>query len=159
MTRPTGCSTWDLRKRLTLFAVICRNPRQTLLFSATFPEGVQNLAHGLNDDAVHVDVTTHEDAPPIRQQWCGIDAKDRDQALVSVLTHFGGERNMVFCNTKIECAEVSARLCREGMKAVTLHGDLEQQQRTQTLVRFANGSANVLVASDVAGAGLGHRFR
>ena len=61
-------------------------PRQTLLFSATFPEGVQNLAHGLNDDAVHVDVTTHEDAPPIRQQWCGIDAKDRDQALVSVLT-------------------------------------------------------------------------
>ncbi|MAD07427.1 MAG: ATP-dependent RNA helicase DbpA [Gammaproteobacteria bacterium] len=129
-------------------------PRQTLLFSATFPEGVQNLAQGLNDDAVHIDVTTHEAAPPIRQQWCGIDARDRDQALVSVLAHFGGERNMVFCNTKIECAEVSARLCREGMKAVTLHGDLEQQQRTQTLVRFANGSANVLVASDVAARGL-----
>ncbi len=129
-------------------------PRQTLLFSATFPDGVQNLAKDLHADAVHVDVTAHEAAPKISQQWCGIDAKERDHVLVSLLAHFGGERNMVFCNTKIECAEVSARLCREGLMAVTLHGDLEQQQRTQTLVRFANGSANVLVASDVAARGL-----
>ena len=129
-------------------------PRQTLLFSATFPDGVQDLAQNLRADAVHLDVTAHEAAPRISQQWCGIDAKERDHALVSLLVHFGGERNMVFCNTKIECAEVTARLCGEGMMAVTLHGDLEQQQRTETLVRFANGSANVLVASDVAARGL-----
>jgi ATP-independent RNA helicase DbpA len=129
-------------------------PRQTLLFSATFPEGVQGLAQGLNQDALHVDVTGNEDAPRITQQWCGIDGKEREQALVTVLAHFGSERNLVFCNTKVECAEISARLCREGMVAVALHGDLEQQQRTQTLVRFANGSANVLVASDVAARGL-----
>ena len=129
-------------------------PRQTLLFSATFPDGVQDLAQDLRADAVYVDVTADEMAPRITQQWCGIDARERDDVLVSLLAHFGGQRNLVFCNTKIECAEVSARLCREGLMAVTLHGDLEQQLRTRTLVRFANGSANVLVASDVAARGL-----
>ena len=90
----------------------------------------------------------------ISQRWLGIDAKERLAMLVRVMAHFGGERNLVFCNTKIECAEVAAQLCREGMVAVALHGDLEQLQRNQTLIRFANGSANVLVASDVAARGL-----
>lgn len=129
-------------------------PRQTLLFSATFPDGVKGLVDGLNADALHVDVSRDEQAPRIIQQWCAVAAQQRDQSLMSLLVHYGGARNLVFCNTKIECAEVSAQLCREGMVAVALHGDLEQHQRTQTLIRFANGSANVLVASDVAARGL-----
>ncbi|MEC7994234.1 MAG: ATP-dependent RNA helicase DbpA [Pseudomonadota bacterium] len=129
-------------------------PRQTLLFSATFPEGVRDLAQDLREGAVQVDVTRTEEAPRISQRWLGIDAEERLAMLVDVMAHFGGERNLVFCNTKIECAEVAAQLCREGMVAVALHGDLEQLHRNQTLIRFANGSANVLVASDVAARGL-----
>ena len=61
---------------------------------------------------------------------------------------------MVFCNTKKDCQAVCDALNDAGQSALSLHGDLEQRERDQTLVRFANGSARVLVATDVAARGL-----
>ena len=60
-------------------------PRQTLLFSATFPDGVKGLVDGLNADALHVDVSRDEQAPRIIQQWCAVAAQQRDQSLMSLL--------------------------------------------------------------------------
>ena len=99
---------------------------------------------------MQVDVTRTEEAPRISQRWLGIDAKERLAMLVDVMAHFGGERNLVFCNTKIECAEGGSTVSRRHGGG-GLHGDLEQLHRNQTLIRFANGSANVLVASGGAG--------
>lgn len=132
-------------------------PRQNLLFSATFPEEVAKVVAALCPDAVHVDVTQTEVAPAIDEYWCHAPHRDllgRTQVLGETLHHFGGKLNLVFCNTKHECAEVSRILHQLGIGAVALHGDMEQQARSQTLVRFANGSANVLVATDVAARGL-----
>jgi len=61
---------------------------------------------------------------------------------------------VVFCNTKKETAEIAGQLCDAGIEALALHGDLEQREREQTLVRFANKSASVLVATDVAARGI-----
>ena len=61
---------------------------------------------------------------------------------------------VVFCNTKKDCQAVCDALNEAGQSALSLHGDLEQRDRDQTLVRFANGSARVLVATDVAARGL-----
>jgi ATP-independent RNA helicase DbpA len=131
--------------------------RQNLLFSATFPEEVAKVVAALCPDAVRVDVTQTEAAPAIDEYWCHAPHRDllgRTQLLGETLHHFGRKLNLVFCNTKHECAEVSRTLHQLGLGAVALHGDMEQQARNQTLVRFANGSANVLVATDVAARGL-----
>lgn len=71
-----------------------------------------------------------------------------------VLRAWGGELNLVFCNTKVDCAEVASYLQREKIVAIALHGDLDQAQRNQVLVRFSNRSASVLIATDVAARGL-----
>ena len=132
-------------------------PRQNLLFSATFPDEVAKVVAALCPDAVRVDVTQTEAAPAIDEYWCHAPHRDlagRTQVLSETLHHFGGKLNLVFCNTKNDCAEVSRTLQQVGIGAVALHGDMEQQARSQTLVRFANGSANVLIATDVAARGL-----
>lgn len=134
------------------------SPRQNLLFSATFPDEVAHVVKALSPYAVRIDVTESEVAPSITERWChapaGRDSGTRAEVLGEALKHWGGTLNLVFCNTKLDCAEVSRQLGLLGFSAVALHGDMEQFERSQTLIRFANGSANVLVATDVAARGL-----
>ncbi|WP_457292141.1 helicase-related protein, partial [Pseudomonas azotoformans] len=61
---------------------------------------------------------------------------------------------VVFCNTKRDCQEIYEALAGKGISALALNGDLEQRDRDRVLVRFANGSCRVLVATDVAARGL-----
>ncbi|MEL0047793.1 MAG: ATP-dependent RNA helicase DbpA [Gammaproteobacteria bacterium] len=133
-------------------------PRQNLLFSATYPDEVAAVVSALCPDAVRVDVTESEAAPSISEYWCHAPSarqqRERVDALVRGLHRWGGKLNLVFCSTKIQCAEVSRQLGSLGYSAVALHGDMEQAERSRTLIRFANGSANVLVATDVAARGL-----
>jgi len=75
-------------------------------------------------------------------------------ALRLLLLEYRPESALVFCNTKRETQEVADELCSHGFDALALHGDLEQKARDQILVRFANKSASVLVATDVAARGL-----
>ena len=130
------------------------SPRQTLLFSATFPEGLQAISEKLRTEIVHFDVTDSSAPREIQQLWCSLDNSDRNTVLMSVIAHYGGPLNLVFCNTKVDCAEVAQVLSRNGIAAAPLHGDMEQKERNTTLVRFSNGSINVLVATDVAARGL-----
>lgn len=133
-------------------------PRQNLLFSATYPDEVAEVVSALCPHAVRVDVTESEAAPSISEYWCHAPSarqqRERVDALVRGLHRWGGKLNLVFCSTKIQCAEVSRQLGSLGYSAVALHGDMEQAERSRTLIRFANGSANVLVATDVAARGL-----
>ena len=133
-------------------------PRQNLLFSATFPDEVDHIVRALSPYAVRIDVTESEVAPSIAERWCHAPRERhtgaRAEVLGEALTHWGGTLNLVFCNTKLDCAEVSRQLGLLGFSAVALHGDMEQHERSQSLIRFANGSANVLVATDVAARGL-----
>jgi ATP-independent RNA helicase DbpA len=73
---------------------------------------------------------------------------------VRVLRAWGGGLNLVFCNTKVDCAEVAQYLRAQEITALALHGDLDQGQRNEVLVRFSNRSASVLVATDVAARGI-----
>jgi len=128
--------------------------RQTLLFSATYPEAILDISARIQSDPKTVDVTGDEQAVQITQSWCSVTRENRNAELVRVLRAWGGELNLVFCNTKVDCAEVASYLQREKIVAIALHGDLDQAQRTQVLVRFSNRSASVLVATDVAARGL-----
>ena len=128
--------------------------RQNLLFSATYPDGVKSIRRVMGKDTIHINVTQEDNKPEIGEYWLPVDRHDRVQPLLAAMRVWGGALNLVFCNTKIDCAHVCETLVAAGLDAVALHGDLEQFERNQTLVRFANGSANVLVATDVAARGL-----
>jgi ATP-independent RNA helicase DbpA len=128
--------------------------RQTLLFSATYPQAIARISARVQRNPTKVDVTDDEEPALITQYWCSVTPENRCGELVRALRAWGGALNLVFCNTKIDCAEVAAHLQAENIVAVALHGDLDQAQRTQVLVRFANRSASVLIATDVAARGL-----
>ncbi len=130
------------------------SPRQTLLFSATFPEGLRTIKEKLGTEVVHFDVTDSSVPKDIEQLWCHVDHSERHQDLINMIAQYGGALNLVFCNTKIDCAEVAKELSRNNIAAAALHGDMEQKERNNTVVRFSNGSIKVLVATDVAARGL-----
>jgi ATP-independent RNA helicase DbpA len=128
--------------------------RQTLLFSATFPESIAAVSRRVQRNPVKVDVTGDEQPAHIMQLWCSVTRENRNRQLVSALWAWGGELNLVFCNTRADCVEVANYLVAQNIAAVALHGDLDQSKRTEVLVRFANRSAAVLIATDVAARGL-----
>lgn len=128
--------------------------RQTLLFSATYPDEVADMSAKVQRDPHTVDVTDDELPPQIAQTWCAVSRENRNSELLRALRAWGGELNLVFCNTKIDCAEVTTYLKKNDVGAIALHGDLDQIKRTQALARFSNRSASVLVATDVAARGL-----
>ena len=128
--------------------------RQTLLFSATYPKAIAAISAIVQRDPQLVDVTDDEQPALIAQHWCSVTRENRCDELLRALRAWGGSINLVFCNTKIDCTEVATFLQARNIVAVALHGDLDQAQRNQVLVRFANRSASVLVATDVAARGL-----
>ena len=129
--------------------------RQTLLFSATFPDSVQVIAERIMTQPVKVQLEEAHDNASIQQQFYQVsDDEQRLTAARLLLLQQRPDSAVIFCNTKKETQEVADALCRNGFVALALHGDLEQKARDQVLVRFANKSASVLVATDVAARGL-----
>jgi len=129
--------------------------RQTLLFSATYPAEIQSVAKRIMREPIMVQVESTHDKSTIQQHFFKVtDDKQRMTALRLLLMKYQPESTLVFCNTKREAQEVAGELVNYGFSAVALHGDLEQRDRDQTLIRFANRSASVLVATDVAARGL-----
>ena len=147
----------DMGFQDTLDVIIAQLPkaRQTLLFSATYPDQIQLIARRVMIEPVMAQVESTHDSETIRQHFFRVDNdEDRAKALRLLLLKFRPDSAVVFCNTKAEVKDVASELRAHGFAALALHGDLEQRDRDQTLVRFANQSATVLVATDVAARGL-----
>jgi ATP-independent RNA helicase DbpA len=147
----------DMGFQETLDAIIKKTPgkRQTLLFSATFPASIQSIAGRVMNDPQHVQVASTHDNATIEQHFFVVEGTShRKKALRLLLMAYRPQSTLVFCNTKVETQAVTDMLRSHGFSAIALHGDLEQKDRDQTLVRFANKSAAVLVATDVAARGL-----
>jgi len=146
----------DMGFQDSLDAIIDQAPkqRQTLLFSATFPDKIESIAKRIMIDPVMVQVAATHDNVSIQQYLYKVEEGERLTALRLLLQHYRPESAVVFCNTKQETQEVADELSAQGFCAVALHGDLEQKDRDQTLIRFANKSASILVATDVAARGL-----
>ena len=128
--------------------------RQTLLFSATYPDGVARLAARYLNQPVEVKLAERHAASLIRERRYEVAESERLHAVGLLLNHFRPESALAFCNTKQQCRDLVAVLQAQGLVAMELHGDLEQRDRDQVLVQFANRSISVLVATDVAARGL-----
>jgi ATP-independent RNA helicase DbpA len=132
----------------------CPQQRQTLLFSATYPEGIAKLAERFMREPQTIRVEPTASAGRIRQCFYEVQDNERLHAVGQLLRHFRPASALAFCNTKQQCRDLAAVLQGEGFSALTLFGELEQRERDQVLLQFANRSATVLVATDVAARGL-----
>ncbi len=147
----------DMGFQKTIDAIIEQIPRkrQTLLFSATYPEQIEAIAQHIMSHPVMTQGDSTHDNTIIKQHFYRVDEnKHRITALRLLLLKYRPESSLVFCATKRETDEITDELRSHGFFALALHGDMEQKERTQTLVRFANKSTSVLVATDLAARGL-----
>lgn len=128
--------------------------RQTLLFSATYPEQIKKISNAIQKNPIDVRVETTHDNKKIKQIFYEIPKGERTKTLITLLQHYKPESSVVFCNRKQQCKELQEELWQQGFHALALHGDLEQKDRDQVLVQFSNKSSSVLIATDVAARGL-----
>lgn len=132
----------------------CPKRRQTLMFSATYPDTIRKESARFLKSPVEIRVESLHDSGQIEQRFYEVVHEERNAAVALVLDHFRPKSALVFCNTKIHCRELAAMLQEQGFAALALYGDLEQRDRDEILIRFANRSCSVLVATDVAARGL-----
>ncbi|MGG5571688.1 ATP-dependent RNA helicase DbpA [Vibrio diazotrophicus] len=147
----------DMGFQDALEAIIDEAPtqRQTLLFSATYPASIQQIAQRVTKDALMIKVAAALDTSSIKQYFYKVEGSEaRDEALETLLLKHQPESAVVFCNTKREVQHVADELHHHGFSVIELHGDMEQRERDQALVQFSNKSISILVATDVAARGL-----
>jgi ATP-independent RNA helicase DbpA len=128
--------------------------RITWLFSATYPPEIRGLTERFQKDALNVTVAGTHDASVIEQRFYQVESAAKPGAVLALLNQQQADSCLVFCNTKLDVGALTDFLWKRGVPALALHGDLDQRDRDETLVQFANGSCRVLVATDVAARGL-----
>jgi ATP-independent RNA helicase DbpA len=132
----------------------CPARRQTLLFSATYPDDIRKATASFLHDPAEVKVESQHSAGQIEQRFYEVGFDQSNAAVAQLLKHYKPVSTLAFCNTKIHCRELADELRQQGFSALALYGELEQRERDEILVLFANQSCSVLVATDVAARGL-----
>jgi superfamily II DNA/RNA helicase len=141
----------ELAKVLTLLPP----RRQSLFFSATFPEGVRELATRMLRDPVHVTVEATElHEPEIAQRAIAVDANQRTQLLRHLIKDQGWKRVLVFVDTKYTAELVAEKLYKAKVFATAFHGDLSQGARKQVLAEFKDEQWEVVITTDLASRGI-----
>lgn len=132
----------------------CPTRRQTLLFSATYPDDIRKASARYLNRPAEVKVEAQHDSGKIEQRFYEVTPETRNAAVALLLNHYKPVSTLAFCNTKIHCRELAEELRQQGFSAMALYGELEQRERDEILLQFANQSCSVLVATDVAARGL-----
>jgi superfamily II DNA/RNA helicase len=129
--------------------------RQTLLFSATFPQAVQTLAENILRDPLRIEIEAAPSSEPaIKQHAIVVDTAQRTQLLRHLIQKHQWTRVLVFVATKYSTEHVAEKLRRAGIHATSFHGELSQGARTQALADFKATKIKVLIATDVAARGI-----
>jgi ATP-dependent RNA helicase DbpA len=128
--------------------------RQTLLFSATYPDNINKLSARIQREPVSVKVESVHSGSSIRQCFVMTEKDRRLETLERLLANHNIQQAVIFCSTRQSTEDTARHLKDLGFIALPLHGDLEQRDRDQVLTQFKQGSANFLVATDVAARGL-----
>lgn len=130
------------------------NNRQTMLFSATFPDAIIDLSTSIQRNAKRISVDTMHEIGVIKQRAYLVEKDAKIHALIQILLHHNPPSSVVFCNTKQTCKDVAKALKSRGFSVTAIHGDLDQRDRNVALTLFTGKSISVLVATDVASRGI-----
>jgi ATP-dependent RNA helicase DbpA len=132
----------------------CPLTRQTLLFSATYPEEIENLANKVMQNPQKI-MIEEDNELNIEQRFYEVsNSSHKFPLLKALLLHYKPTSTLIFCNTKEQTVQVAQQLNQVGFSAITLNGDMEQIDRDLAMIRFGNKSCSILVATDVAARGL-----
>ena len=126
--------------------------RQTMLFSATFPNGIKTLSASLQEDAAQVTIDSQHQMSTIQQLFFKVE-EEKNDALLRVLGHYCPESAIIFCNSRESCNKVAGFLRTKKIDSLQIHSDLEQPERTLILIKFDNKSCRIMVATDLASRG------
>lgn len=141
----------DIRRIVEFFP----QRQQTLLFSATMPDEIKDLARTLQNKPEFI--RTEQEAVTknsIEQYYYVVDEHERDDAIVRLIDYSNPKKAIVFCRTKRETARLSEFLSGQGYSTKALHGDVEQWDRQKVMKSFRMNEFEILVATDVAARGL-----
>ncbi|XP_043315839.1 probable ATP-dependent RNA helicase DDX4 isoform X3 [Cervus canadensis] len=146
----------EMKKLISCPGMSSKEQRQTLMFSATFPEEIQRLAGKfLKSNYLFVAVGQVGGAcTDVQQTILQVGQYSKREKLVGILQNIGDERTMVFVETKKKADFIATFLCQEKISTTSIHGDREQREREQALGDFRCGKCPVLVATSVAARGL-----
>ena len=126
--------------------------KQTLLFSATFPDKIEKLAKALLKNPITIKVDTQQEVNKIDEIM--YETSDKFKTLCAIIQSYKPKSLLVFCNTKIEVMALTDKLSRLGHSTIDIHGDLDQKERNESVIAFSNDSKRIMVATDVASRGL-----
>ncbi|MGZ3796774.1 MAG: ATP-dependent RNA helicase DbpA [Pseudobdellovibrionaceae bacterium] len=129
--------------------------RQTVFFSATFPETIQMLSHKHQKNPIQVAIESSQETAPLIEQFVyPAEPEEKISTLLRVLQQHPSNSTIVFCNMKAEVNELAKTLAARDISSACLHGDLDQRERDRVMAMFRNGSHRILIATDVAARGL-----
>lgn len=128
--------------------------RQTLLFSATYPDDIKALSAQFQRNPVQVKAESVHQTHVIAQHSFLCEKSQRLAALETLLAHFKPRAAVIFCNMKVGVRDITEHLLQLGFSVKALHGEMEQRDRDEVFVQFKHHSFNFLVATDVAARGL-----
>ncbi|KAH0485818.1 MAG: hypothetical protein KVP17_002856 [Porospora cf. gigantea B] len=137
-----------------------RPDRQTLMFSATWPRSVDELAKTIfqQEDPIKMKVGYKDSSmhlvPSLRWQFINAQGAAKRNQLESILTKNYNRRIIVFCNRKADCDYLSRMLANAGIHAAAIHGDKTQYERDTTLLNFRKGDLSTIIATDVISRGI-----
>lgn len=140
---------------MKIIASHCPKQRQTLLFSATYPNEIKQLATAFMNKPLKIEIEATQAKIDIEQKFFEASNQTAKLAILkSLLLHYQPSSAIIFCNTKEQTTQLVNFLNKENFSAVALNGDMEQRDRDVAMIRFANQSCSILVATDVAARGL-----
>ena len=129
--------------------------RQTMLFSATMPNEIKELASKILYNPEFISITKKEVTNVnIKQFYYVVDEKERDEALIRLLDFKNPTKAIIFCRMKVEVDRLNEFLNAQGFNTAALHGDIPQRQREEVIKNFKRGNSEILIATDVAARGL-----
>lgn len=128
--------------------------RQTLLFSATMPDQIKKLANDFMNDPEKIEIAIEKPSGSINQKAYFVDQKDKLSLVQDVLDETEWESCIIFCATKRGTDELERLLIKKGIKAGSIHGDRDQDERNKSLHEFKSGKVPVIVATDVLARGI-----
>ena len=129
--------------------------RQTLLFSATIPSEIREIAKKYQKNPKFIKISSNrKNTPKITQYYYKCDIEDKFESLTRLIMAYDVKLILIFCNTKKSVDFVKKHLKKQEFNVDALHGDMSQKARDKVMNKFRNGNINILVATDVAARGL-----
>lgn len=128
--------------------------RQSLLFSATYPDDINSLTNNILNKPLNIKIQSDIEKPNIQEKFYDANNFAKDDLIYKLLSQEKKQSTIIFCNTKIACNELANSLEDKGVDILVLHSDMDQKQRNETLILFSNKSFPILIATDVASRGI-----